>query len=48
MKHENLVVMGGGGGGEGRERDLENCAYLWKNPGLAPGKKFFLFHVICS
>ena len=21
------------------EEDLENCAYLWKNPGYAPGSK---------
>ena len=30
------VGVGGGGGGE---EDLENCAYLWKNPGYAPGSK---------
>ena len=24
------------GGGGGVQSDLENCAYLWKNPGYAP------------
>ena len=25
--------------------DLENCAYLWKNPGYAPDEHFSLFAV---
>ena len=28
--------IGEEGGGGGAEGDLENCAYLWKNPGYAP------------
>ena len=39
---KTLLYLGGRGGG-GRERYFENCAYLWKNPGLAPGKSFFCF-----
>ena len=27
-------ILAGGGGVE--QGDLENCAYLWKNPGYAP------------
>ena len=37
---------GGGGGSGGEQRDLENCAYLWKNPGDAPAgysQKVYLF-----
>ena len=30
--------IGDEGGGRGGEGDLENCAYLWKNPGYAPDK----------
>jgi len=26
----------GSGGSRWSRRDLENCAYLWKNPGYAP------------
>ena len=35
IKCENVVVGGGGGGGWG-VTNLENCAYLYKNPGYAP------------
>ena len=42
MKHENLVVIGGGGGGV-RERYLENCAYLWKILPWPLEKVFFCF-----
>ena len=30
-----FVFLGGGGGGWRGQSDLENCAYLWKNPGYA-------------
>ena len=35
--NQGRVFWGGGGGeGAGVQSDLENCAYLWKNPGYAP------------
>ena len=37
LKSRNLRKgLGLQGVGEGRQGDLENCVYLWKNPGYAP------------
>ena len=38
-----FLLLGGGGGrggGTGMQSDLENCAYLWKNPAYAPWNYF--------
>ena len=42
-RNKNELGEGGGGAVEG---DLENCAYLWKNPGYAPGSLVVEMHVL--